>query len=255
MRASFISVPYFIGDHDSGLAGPAEETWHLLVPSLPDGSPQARMAVLYRELAEVVAEVCLAGDLPVVVAGDCLSAIGVLAGLQRAEVSPVLIWFDAHGDFNTWETTPSGFLGGMPLAMLVGRGEQSIVHEVGLASLPESDVILVDARDLDPGEGEAVRDSAVTHLLHVEDSLTYPLPDHPLYVHLDVDVVDPGEMPGVNYPARGGPSLATVGAALHRLAETGRVAAVSLSAWTPKLDGDGTSRRASMRLLDELVFW
>jgi arginase len=255
MRASFISVPYFIGDHDSGLAEPAEETWHLLAPSLPDGTPQVRMAVLYRELAEVVAEVCLAGDLPVVVAGDCLSAIGVLAGLQRAGVSPVLIWFDAHGDFNTWETTPSGFLGGMPLAMLVGRGEQTIVQKVGLTCLPESDLILVDARDLDPGEREAVRASAVTHLPHVEDLLAYPLPDRPLYVHLDVDVVDPTEIPGVNYAARGGPSLATVGAALHRLAETGRVVAVSLSAWTPRLDGDGTSRGASMRLLNELVFW
>jgi arginase len=255
MRTSFISVPYFIGDHDSGLAEPAEETWRLLTPALPDGTPQIRMAVLYRELAEVVAEVCLAGDLPVVVAGDCLSTIGVLAGLQRARVSPVLIWFDAHGDFNTWETTPSGFLGGMPLAMLVGRGEQTIVHQVGLTPLSESDVILVDARDLDPGEREAVRDSAVTHLPQVEDLLAYPLPDRPLYVHLDVDVVDPGEMPGVNYPARGGSSLATVGAALHRLAETGRVVAVSLSAWTPRLDGDGTSRHASMRLLNEFVFW
>jgi arginase len=76
-----------------------------------------------------------------------------------------------------------------------------------------------------------------------------------LYVHLDIDVVDPGEMPGVSYPARGGSSLATVGAALHRLAETGWVVAVSLSAWTPRLDGDGTSRHASMRLLNEFVFW
>jgi arginase len=255
MRASFISVPYFIGDHDSGLAEPADKTWRLLAPALPDGTPQERMGVLYRELAEAIAEVCFAGDLPAVVAGDCLSAIGVLAGLQRAGMSPVLIWFDAHGDFNTWETTPSGFLGGMPLAMLVGRGEQTIVQEVRLTPLPEPDVILVDARDLDPGEREAVRDSAVTHLPHVEDLPAYPLPDRPLYVHLDVDVVDPGEIPSVNYPARGGPSLATVGAVLHQLAETGQVVAVSLSAWTPKLDGDGTSRRASMRLLNEVIFW
>lgn len=255
MKARFISLPYFIGDYDPGLADPAGETWRLLSPALPDDTPQARMAVLYQELAGVVAEVRTAGDLPVIVAGDCLATIGGLAGLQRAGVSPVLIWFDAHGDFNTWETTPSGFLGGMPLAMLVGRGEQTIVHRVGLTPLPESDVILTDARDLDPGEREAVGESAVTHLRHVEDLLVYPLPERPFYVHLDVDVVDPGELPGVIYPVPGGPSLATVGAALRRLAETGRVAAVSLSAWAPGLDKDGASRRQSMHLLNEVIFW
>jgi len=255
MRASFIGTPYFIADHEPGLADPADATWRLLAPSLPDDTPQVRMAALYRELAEAVAEVRVAGDLPAVVAGDCVSALGVLAGLQRAGVSPVLIWFDAHGDYNTWETTPSGFFGGMPLAMLVGRGEQSIVQGVGLTPIPEADVILTDARDLDPGEREAVRDSGMAHLPQVEGLMTHPLPDRPLYVHLDVDVVNPSQMPGVGYPAPGGPSLATVGAALRRLAETGRVVAVSLSAWTPRLDEDGASRRASMRLLHEIIFW
>jgi arginase len=62
------------------------------------------------------------------IAGDCVATMGVLAGLHDAGITPTLIWFDAHGDFNTWETTPSGFLGGMPLAMIVGRGEQTMPH-------------------------------------------------------------------------------------------------------------------------------
>lgn len=62
-------------------------------------------------------------------------------GLQRAGIDPNLIWFDAHGDFNTWETTSSGFPGGMPLAMIVGKGEQTMPEAVGLRDLPEGQVI------------------------------------------------------------------------------------------------------------------
>jgi arginase len=81
------------------------------------------------------------------IAGDCCTSLGVAAGLLAAGIDPTLIWFDAHGDFNTWETTPSGFLGGMPLAMLAGRGEQTIVHGVGLKNLEESNIYLADARE------------------------------------------------------------------------------------------------------------
>ncbi len=59
-------------------------------------------------------------------AGDCVASLGVAAGLQRAGIEPSVAWLDAHGDFNTWETTPSGFMGGMPLAVLAGLGDQSI---------------------------------------------------------------------------------------------------------------------------------
>ncbi len=109
---------------------------------------------MYNPLAQLVTIVLKSGELPVSVAGDCCTSIGILAGLQQAGVDPTLIWFDAHGDFNTWETTPSGFLGGMPLAMLVGKGEQTIMEGVGTSVLPEEQVILSDGRDLDPGEDE-----------------------------------------------------------------------------------------------------
>ena len=89
-----------------------------LAPELPHASPQVRMGVLYRGLARLVE----GEDAPVVISGDCMVAIGVLAGLQARGIDPTLLWFDAHGDFHTWETTASGFLGGMPLAMVSGRG-------------------------------------------------------------------------------------------------------------------------------------
>ena len=83
------------------------------------------MSILHKEIAKHVSAALTGGSLPVSIAGDCCTAIGVMAGLQKARIQPLFIWFDAHGDFNTWETTPSGFLGGMPLAMIAGMGEQS----------------------------------------------------------------------------------------------------------------------------------
>ena len=226
-----ISVPYFIGAAMPGLVTP--QPGLEFSPPLPNGSSQQRMAVLYRHLADRVA----AERSPVVYAGDCLAAIGVLAGLQRAGIDPTLVWFDAHGDFHTWQTTRSGFLGGMPLAMIVGRGEQTIVDGVGLAPLDERRVVLVGARDLDPGEDEAVAASSMTVVPSAMDLNGRDLPPGALHVHVDLDVVDPRDMPAHNYPAPGGPSLREMQAVLARLAATGRVAAVSFSTWNPALPG------------------
>jgi arginase len=164
-----------------------------------------------------------------------------------------LIWFDAHGDFNTWETTPSGFLGGMPLAMLVGRGEQSIADSLGLAPLSESRVLLADGRDLDPGEKTALESSKVHQLPDIADLLTHPLPEGPIWVHFDTDMVDAAASPAQNYPVTGGPSVDELREAFRRLARTGQVCAVSLSAWNPALPGAGISAAVSMSLLGELA--
>ncbi len=236
-----IAVPYFIGREMPGLETPAPA--RLLGPALPDAGPQQRMAVLYRLLADMVAE----ESGPVVFAGDCLAAIGVLAGLQQAGVDPALLWFDAHGDFHTWETTRSGFLGGMPLAMIVGRGEQTIVTGAGLRPLDEGRVVLVGARDLDPGEGEAIAASRL-RTCGVEDLADLDLLNGPLHVHVDLDVVDPAEMPAHNYPAPGGPSLTAVVRALELLAASGDVAAVSFSTWNPALPGADRAAAAARRL-------
>jgi len=167
---------------------------------------------------------------------------------------PALLWFDAHGDFNDWTTSPSGFLGGMPLAMLVGRGEQTLMTAAGAAPMSEDRVWLADARDLDPGEREALSASAVHHVGHVADLLRPgAIPEGPLWVHLDVDVVDPAEMEAVNYPAPGGPGAAEVRRVFRGLALTGRVAAVSLSSWDGRHAAGGRSGELSMSLLSELL--
>ena len=253
MENRFLLTPYFIDKPVPGLHPVAEPSWQVNQPLLPAGKPMAIMSQLYQPLVQFITQTIQQGDRPVSFAGDCCTTLGVVAGIQKAGLSPTLIWLDAHGDFNTWETTPSGFLGGMPLAMMVGRGQQTICEEVGLAPFPEAQIILTDARDLDPGERANLDDSAVVHLPQVEQLLDYPLPDGPLYVHFDVDVLDSRVLPAVSYPAPGGPDAAMMRRVFRHLAGTGRVTAVSVSAWNPDLDEDGRCRDMVMELLAELV--
>ena len=253
MADRFILTPYYIDQPMPGLEALVANGWVVNKPRLPEGDPQRRMSVLHRPLADLVRDAVMQGDRPVSIAGDCCTSIGVLAGLQRAGINPTLIWFDAHGDFNTWETTPSGFLGGMPLAMLVGLGDQRMPEAVGLVNQPETDVLLTDGRDLDPGERVSLERSAVLRLENVLDLLERELPDRPLYVHFDTDVIDPVEAPAMNYLAQGGPTAEEISLVFQRIANTGRVVAVSVSSWNPALDADSSTQAVCMGALESLL--
>ena len=89
------------------------------------------------------------GACPVVVSGDCTTALSTMAGLQRAGIDAANVWLDAHGDVQTLETTASGYLGGLPLRLLVGYRPGLIAAGLGLRSVPEHRIVLVGARDLD----------------------------------------------------------------------------------------------------------
>ena len=87
-----------------GLESLVDVDWAVNDPQLPEGTPQRRMGALYQPLADFVSSSASSGDLPVSIAGDCCTSLGVLAGLQQAGLDPTLSWFDAHGDFKTyWE--------------------------------------------------------------------------------------------------------------------------------------------------------
>jgi arginase len=218
-----LSVPYHLDERldpfDLGVPADAEVT----AADLPAGDPWHRMAVLYEQVAAAV------GDRPAVVAsGDCTTSLGVLAGLQRAGRDVGVVWFDAHADFHTAATTTSGYLGGFPLALAVGRGELTLPHALGLRPLAEDRVVLVDARDTDPGEHVLLADSAVTRTTVAD--LPGVVPDGDLYVHVDVDVCSPAQLPGLLYPADGGVAVDELVTAVRRLTATGRVAAIGLAA-------------------------
>lgn len=253
MQNQYLLTPYFLDERVPGLDDLAAAGWQENRPTLPSGEKQERMTTLHKPLARFIADTLQQGNRPVSVAGDCCTTIGVMAGLQRAGLAPTLIWFDAHGDFNDWATSPSGFLGGMPLAMLAGIGEQTMPQAVGLQSVPAANIILTDGRDLDPGERKLVEQSGIVHLPDITTLLDYPLPEGPLYIHFDTDIIDPAEVPAMNYPAPGGPSSETVRHVFQHLAQTGNIAAVSMSSWNPEMDENGRSRHICMDLLNELL--
>ncbi len=252
MGDHFLLTPFFLDAASPGLEPLADLGAEILRPALP-GEQRARLAALHRSLAAAVAAALARAERPVSLAGDCCSAIAVAAGLERAGVRPTLIWLDAHGDFNTWETSPSGFIGGMPLAMLCGLGEQTLVEAVGLQPFDPATVLLVDARDLDPGERELVESTRVRRLPRVGALLERPLPAGPLWVHWDVDVLDPRDAPAVDYPVPGGATAAELGVVFDRLAASGEVAAVSVSCWNPERDADDRTARVCRALLQSLL--
>jgi arginase len=228
-----IGVPYHLDEHLPDLdlvPEPAE----LIVPELPAGRIWSRLAVLYQAVARAVTDNRADTGRPVIVAcGDCLTALGTVAGLQAAGADPAIVWFDAHGDVQTPETTTSGYLAGMSLRLLTGYRPELIADRLGLRPIPEDRIVLAGARDLDPPE-VAYLDQAPIRRCQVADLSPADLPDGPLYVHVDLDVVNGAALPALRYPTPDGPDAAQVADALNLLLSTSRVAAFAIACtWFP----------------------
>jgi len=202
---------------------------------------------LQRMISEQVRAAVARGEFPLVLAGNCNSTVGALGGLGSR--NPALIWFDAHGDFNTPETSTSGFLDGMALAMVVGHCWRSMTGSVsGFRPLPEDRVALVGARDFDDAEHERLRNSGV-NLVRCEEIrdggaavALEPVLDgwsgqvDGVYLHIDVDVHDPQSAPFNPYQPTGGLSPEEVRRCLTTAAGSFRILGASVTAYAPDLD-------------------
>jgi arginase len=205
-----------------------------------------RLVALYDAVADTVAAQLTHDRLPIVVSGDCLVALGTVAGAQRAGVEPAVVWFDAHGDVHTEQSSTSGYLGGMALRFVLGAHPDRAAEPLGLRPLPERQAILVDARDLDPAERDFLAGSDLARQ-PVPEVGPDTLPDGPLILHVDLDVIDAGELPGLRFPAADGPSRAAVVDAVRRVLGTGRVVAVDLvCSWYPAGSADDEAVRADL---------
>jgi arginase len=240
----------------------------------PDGKPlrclDAVLAVAEAQAA-CVGRLLAAGMAPLVIGGDCTTMLGTAAGLHRAGYRFGLICFDAHGDFNTAETTPSGNIHGMTVAALAGRGAPSLRDLVGGdVVVPSSHIALIGVRDLDPLERQALTAAGVLVVSPAELSrrgasccgrralaIACGAGDGPpvdgLLLHLDVDVLDPGEAPGVGLPVAGGLTLDALLAALEPLLNSGRLLAVEITEAAPLLDRSGRTMLVVQTLLRHLV--
>ena len=198
-------------------------------------------------LADRVEAALAADELPVVLGGDHSVAIGSVVGAARdAEVG--VVWFDAHADCNTPETSPSGNVHGMPLAAALGVGAFADVEWANAAGLDADNVAIVGLRDVDAPERRAVRDSGATAFTMadidargiaavVDDALDVATAGTDgVHVSLDLDWLDPREAPGVGTPVRGGVTYREAHSALERVAGRGRLRSLDLVEVNPILD-------------------
>ena len=162
-----------------------------------------------------------AGDLPVLLASDCTICMGSLPALARRDPDVRVVWLDAHGDFNTPDTTASGYLGGMCLAAACGRWDAGFGP-----GLDPRRVVLSDARDLDAGE----RDELVAARVAIVPpaGVAAAVRGERVFVHVDLDVLDPSEMP-FSFPAAHGMPLAALRALLADVAGVAEIVGVEVT--------------------------
>jgi arginase len=183
-----------------------------------------------------------------ILSGNCgpaaLSAIGALNPQTTG-----VVWFDAHADFNTPDTSASGFLDGMSLAIVTGRCWPALAARfAGFERVPEANVVLVGTRDLDSREATALSQSAITTIAPTKmDALARAVEAlservENIYVHLDVDVLDNSEGSANSYASAGGLSAQALYAALETLERSGRIRVASITSYEPACDHSGKVR-------------
>ncbi len=219
---------------------------------------------LYGKLSEQVSRSVQAGAFPLVLAGNCGSTLGAAAGLGMAELG--VIWLDANGDFNTPETSESGFLDGMGLAVLTGRCWQAMAARIpGFSPLPDERAALVGARDFDPAELRALESSGIQRvapetliesggraaMAEVVSALGPRIAR--LYLHLDLDVHDRDEACANQYAAPDGPPAAEVRAAVGLIAERLPLVGAGLASYDPSFDPEGRVAELAVRLVERLL--
>ncbi len=208
----------------------------------------AEITATCERVAAQVAEAVAAGLVPLVLGGDHSIALGTVGGMASRAGPGAAIWFDAHGDLNTPETTPSGNVHGMPLAAALGRAADGFRSDAWpLPSLDPQRVSLVGVRSLDEGERRVVRELGVTvHTMSVIDrrgveevvreALARAAGAPFVHVSLDMDVIDPDVAPGVGTPVRGGLSYREAHLAMELVAESGLLDSLEIVEVNPILD-------------------
>jgi arginase len=212
-------------------------------------------------IAKAVRPVCDAGDVAIVFSGNCHACLGSLSGIgARAAI----IWFDAHGDLNTPDTTESGYFDGMALATALGWGWTAMTRQIpGFAAANECDAVLAGGRDLDAAERQLLEQSRVSHhapapladrvskdFQHLLSAASRP---RRAYVHLDLDVIDPSLMRANRFNAPGGVTVDWLEAALRIVRHHHDIAAVGVTAYDPSYTAPSTAAPIVNRLLRALL--
>ena len=219
-------------------------------------------------LGDIVADQLKRDLLPIGLLANCNGLMGMLGGFQRsAGWKPLrvgLVWIDAHGDINTPETSLSGMLGGMPVAVAVGLCLERLRIKSGLeVALPTKYCTMVGIRDPDPLEREIIDRSQIEHLttedlrtlspnIYLQMERLARLTDI-IYVHVDLDIVDASEVPGHGTKVTDGPTSIEMGAALQIMFTHPKAAGFGLASYPASDDPDGISLKAVYNLIAGVV--
>ncbi len=263
MRITLILVPYDSGmrgarmgagpEHliDRGLGDRLRDAGHdvtVETVELPDGFFPAEVASAFelaRGVASSVGQAVAAGRFPFILSGNCSTALGTVAGLGLRDAG--IVWLDAHGDFNTPETTGSGFFDGTTLATATGRCWTTAAAGIpGFTAVAESRVVHIGARDFDRAEKNALSESGLTMLApaEVRSGLGAALRRKKgditdVYLHIDLDVLDKRAGAVNSYAAHDGLSPADIDSVVTEVAEAFCIRAASITAYDPRYDTDG----------------
>ena len=228
-----------------------------------------RMALANANFADKVREGLQDNMITIGLEANCNDLLGMLSGLKYDSDGNArkvgLVFYDSHGDFNVPETTLSGMLGGMPVAVAAGHALHNLRKTTGLAEpLPMSHIMWGGVRDLDPLEADRfreyeVRQVSVEDIREINDNFRNQfnaLADEVdvVYVHVDMDVLEPDEVPGHGLTVPNGPSSKALGAAIGVMFENPKTVALGIAS-TPSFnaDPDGRSRRAALNLVEGAI--
>ncbi len=217
-------------------------------------------------LAQTVSDVITNKRFPLVLGGDHSIAIGTLAGVSRHYKNLGVIWYDAHGDLNTADTSPSGNIHGMPLAASIGIGDDALTRIGGYTpKVKPENIVIIGARSLDEGEKELIKEKGIkVYTMHeidrmgmtkvMEETILY-LRDKTDGVHLslDLDGLDPHDAPGVGTPVIGGISYRESHLAMEMLAESQLITSAEFVEVNPILDERNKTATVAVALMGSLL--
>ncbi|OWZ84452.1 arginase [Natranaerobius trueperi] len=288
MKATIIGVPMDLGQNRRGVdMGPSairyanlnkkleeigvesEDKGNIPV-SIPERNDMTGKTIKYPEqiyeactlLAEQVADQAQEGSIPIVLGGDHSIAMGSIAGMKKAKGEMGVIWIDAHSDLNTFETSPSGNIHGMPLAFSMGCGESNLKDclEKGQKVKPEN-TVLIGTREIDPGERELIENTGVKVFTMydldklgmnrvMEEALAIVTSGTDgVHVSLDMDSLDPMEAPGVGTPVKGGINYREAHLAMELLAEKKCLSSIEVVEVNPILDHRNSTANLAVELI------
>ncbi|KGR81562.1 arginase [Lysinibacillus odysseyi 34hs-1 = NBRC 100172] len=199
---------------------------------------------------------------PLILGGDHSISIGTLAAINEKRQNVGVIWYDAHGDLNIPETSPSGNIHGMPLAVNLNLGHSSLTS-IGAHKIKPENIVLIGARALDEGEKELIQRLGIkVFTMHeidrmgmtavIEQTISHLKDTDGVHLSLDLDALDPMECPGVGTPVRGGITYRESHLAMEMLAESGLITSAELVEVNPILDDRNQTAEVAVALAGSL---